>query len=86
MQNEEVSPLKFYRPNLISGLMEKTTMENLGLASGDQNDWKSEKQERDSTFGKINKIKEQAYLRALRERRRQEVGSMPDNFPKDLVE
>ena len=65
--------------------MEKTTMENLGLTS-DLNNWDNEKQERDQTFDKINKIKEMAYLRALKERRRAEAHNMPENFPKDNVE
>jgi hypothetical protein len=53
VQNEEVSFSQIV-PNCaklcqivpisdnFSGLMEKTTMENLGLAAGDKNDWESE--------------------------------------------
>ncbi len=65
--------------------MEKTSMENLGLTS-ELNGWESEKQEREVTLGKINKLKEQAYLRALREKRRMDSQNMPANFPKELIE
>lgn len=63
--------------------MEKTSIENLGLA-GDTNNWTTEKQERQQTFDKINKMKDFAFQKALEERRKREAASMPEEFAKKM--
>lgn len=72
---------KFYFD--LSGLMEKTTFQNLGLEE-EKLEWKSEKEERRDTFDRIMKLKQRAYERALleeRSRRQAPEGvELDDNF------
>ena len=52
--------------------MEKQSFKDLGLDDNDSMNWKTEQEERQHTFNRIEKMKQRAYQRVLLERRKKE--------------
>jgi hypothetical protein len=63
--------------------MDQTPLENLGMA--ENLSWETEEQEKRETFNKIMKMKQNAFGRALRERRKREIDTKPEDFPEEEI-